>query len=52
MSLVLLEGGAAVLALLVALEMRREQRPWQSVLLSAVTVLVLLSAMVLTWRGH
>jgi hypothetical protein len=51
MSLLALEGAAAVCALLIALEMRRQRRPWQSILVSALVVFMTLTVMILMWRG-
>jgi hypothetical protein len=52
MSLVLLEGGAIVLTLLVAMEMRRQRRPWRSVLIGSLVVLGIATVMILMWRGR
>jgi hypothetical protein len=52
MSFLVLEGGAAAFTLLIAFEMRRQQRPWRSVLISSLAVFATLTAMVLMWRGR
>ena len=52
MTFIMLESGAVVLTLLVAMEMRRQQLSWQSVLSSSLIVLVALTAMITMWRGR
>jgi hypothetical protein len=52
MTFTMLEGGAVVLTLLIAMEMRRQRRSWRTVLLSAVTVLATFTAMIMMWRGR
>ena len=52
MTFMMLEGGAVVLTLLVAMEMRRQQLSWRSVLIGALIVLGALTAMIAMWRGR
>ena len=52
MSFLALEICAVVFALLLALEMRRQQRPWRAVLVSALVVLGTFTAMIIMWRGR
>ena len=51
MGVLALEGGAAVFAVLIALEMRREHRPWAFISASVLAVFATLTAMILMWRG-
>ncbi len=47
----LLETAAVVLTLLAALEMRRQQRSWQFVVVTSVALLGALTVMIAIWRG-
>jgi len=48
----ILESGAVLLTLLIAMEMRRQQMSWRSVLLCSLAVLGTMTAMILMWRGR
>ena len=52
MSVLVLEGGAVVVTLLVAMEMRRQQMSWRFVLTSSLIMLAAFTAMIVTWRGR
>lgn len=52
MSFMALEGGVAVVTLLMAIEMLRHRRPWLSVLISSLAVFATLTVMVVMWRGQ
>jgi hypothetical protein len=52
MSVIVFEGAAVVVTLLVAREMRRQQFSWRSVLISSLSVLAALTAMIMMWRGR
>ena len=52
MSFMVLESGAVVLTLLVAMEMRRQRLAWRSVLIRSLLVLGALTAMIAMWRGR
>ena len=52
MSFIMMESGAVVLTILVALEMRRQRLSAQSVFLSSLFVLGSLTAMIVMWRGR
>jgi hypothetical protein len=52
MSFVMLESGAAVLTLLVAMEMRRQRLPWRSVFIGSLIVFGALTVMIVMWRGR
>ena len=47
-----LEAGVAALAIMIAIEMRRQRRSWRAVLISSLAVFVTLTAMVVMWRAH
>jgi len=51
MTFMLLEGGAVVVTLLVALEWRRQQLPWRRVVIRSVIMLGVFTAMIGAWRG-
>ncbi len=51
MNFIVLESGAVILTLLVAMEMRRQQLSWRSVLIRSLIVLGVLTAMIAMWRG-
>jgi hypothetical protein len=52
MTFMMLESGAVVLTLLIAMEMRRQRLSWQSVLVGSLIVLGALTAMIAMWRGR
>jgi len=52
MSFVVLESAAIILALLVAMEMRRQRLAWRSVFVRSLGVLGALTAMIVMWRGR
>lgn len=52
MTFTVLETGAIILALLIGLEMRRQQRPWRSVLVRSLIVLGVFTALIVMWRGR
>ena len=52
MSFMVLESGAVILTLLVAMEMRRQRLSWRSVLIGSLIVLGALTAMIGMWRGR
>lgn len=52
MSSAFLEVGAAIVTLLVVLEMRRQQRPWRVALGVGVAMLATFTAMIVMWRGR
>ncbi len=52
MTFMVLESGAVILTLLVAMEMRRQQSSWRSVLIGSLIVLGALTAMIAMWRGR
>jgi len=52
MTFMVLESAAVILTLLVAMEMRRQQLSWRSVLIGSLTVLGALTAMIAMWRGR
>jgi hypothetical protein len=47
-----LEGGAVVVTLLVAMEMRRQRLSWRFVVTSALIIFAAFSLMIITWRGR
>ena len=47
-----LESAAAILTILIAMEMRRQRLPWRSVLIRSLGVLAVLTAMIVMWRGR
>ena len=52
MSIIVLEGGALIVTLLAAMEMRRQQMSWQFVLTSSLIMLAAFTIMIITWRGR
>ncbi len=52
MSFMVLESGAVVLTLLVAMEMRRQRLSWRAVLIRSLLVLGALTTMIAMWRGR
>ena len=52
MSVIVLEGGAIVVTLLAAREMRRQQFSWRFVLTSSLIMLAVFTVMIVTWRGR
>jgi len=52
MSFMVFEGGAVLVTVLVALEMRRQRLGWRSVLIRSLGVLGVLTAMIVMWRGR
>ena len=52
MSVMVLEGGAVVVTLLAAMEMRGQELSWRFVLTSSLMMLGLFTAMIITWRGQ
>lgn len=52
MSFMVLESGAVIVTMLVALEMRRQRLAWRSVLVRSLGVLGVLTAMIVMWRGR
>jgi hypothetical protein len=52
MSFALLESGALIVAVLTALEMRRQQLPWRSVVIRSLIVLAILTVAIAWWRGQ
>lgn len=51
MAFVILETGALILTILIGMEMRRQNVPWRSVAIRLLIVGVVLTAMILMWRG-
>lgn len=51
MSFLVLESGAVILSLLIGLEMRRQRRPWGTVVVRSLIVLGVLTATIVAWRG-
>lgn len=51
MSFAILETGAVVLALLMALEMLRQRIPWRAVLIRSLIALAVLTLVIGLWRG-
>ena len=51
MSLLLLEGGAVLVTLLIAIEMRRQQQSWRVALATSLLALAVFTAMILSWRA-
>ena len=51
MTLILLEGGVAILTLLAGAEMRRQQVPWRTVVVRSLIVFAGLTGAILLWRG-
>lgn len=51
MSFALLEAGAVLVTLFMALEMYRQRVPWRSALLRCVVALAVLTVMIALWRG-
>jgi len=47
-----LESGAVILTLLVAIEMRRQRLAWRSVIIRSLGVLAVLTTMIAMWRGR
>jgi hypothetical protein len=52
MSFVMMESGAVILTLLMALEMRRQQLPWRRVVVRSLIALGILTGMIALWRGR
>jgi hypothetical protein len=52
MTFVILESGAVVLTVLVAMETRRQRLSWRSVFLRSLIVLGSLTAMIVMWHGR
>jgi hypothetical protein len=52
MSFIVLESGAVVLTILIAMEVRRQRFSWRSVLLCSLVILGTLTAMIVMWRGR
>ena len=52
MSVIVLEGGAVVVTLLVAREMHRQTFSWRVVLMSSLIMLAAFTAMIMMWRGR
>jgi len=52
MSVIVFEGAALVVTLLVAREMRRQQFSWRFVLTSSLVMLAAFTAMIIMWRGR
>ena len=52
MSFMVLESGAVVLTVLVAMEMHRQRLSLRSVFLGSLTVFGTLTAMIVMWRGR
>jgi hypothetical protein len=51
MSSMVLESGAILVTLLIAIEMRRQQQSWRTVLVSSLVALGIFTAMILSWRA-
>lgn len=52
MTFIVLEGAAAILALLIGFEMRRQGFSWPSVIVRSLVVLAALSGVIVMWRGR
>ena len=52
MSVIVVEGAAVVVTLLVAMEMRRQKFSWGFILTSSVIMLAAFTAMIMMWRGR
>ena len=52
MSVIVFEGAAVVVTLLVAREMHRQQFSWRFVLISSVILLAAFTVMIIMWRGR
>ena len=52
MNVIVFEGAAVVVTLLVAMEMRRQRFSWRFVLTSWVIMLAAFTAMIIMWRGR
>jgi hypothetical protein len=51
MTSMVLESGAILVTLLIAIEMRRQQQSWRTVLVSSLVALGIFTAMILSWRA-
>jgi hypothetical protein len=52
MTVAMLESFALALTLLIGFEMRRQQVPWQSVVVRSLIVFAVLTIMIVMWRGR
>jgi hypothetical protein len=50
-SAIVLEVGAVIVTLLIAREMRRQQRSWRVVIVSSLVTLAVFTAMIFSWRA-
>lgn len=52
MTFMILEAAAAIVALLVAFEMRRQGFSWLSVIVRSLVVLAVFTGVIVMWRGR